>query len=728
MSDSPAFDLPVSGANGFRSPAYDPPSSEGTPSRETLPGETLPGGALPVETLFCETLSCGARADGYAAADAGSSGRVVGGSAPWRSHARRPGGARRGPQRLGATLRIGIALAAVGFALACSSSSGDPEPGPDPNAPNQPSTEAVAFNDAHAGMQRTMNRIADLSSGARGLHAIADELEGLDLSRAADRQQWVRASADFERTLLALEDSVAAAALAAVEMADHEAALQQMRIDALAASTGEFAQQPKLISLATVLVVTTTAITLTRVYRNIRDLSHRNQNLPVRRVATGSTEGRQAIVDALSRQGVDVPAGATGEQVADLFEQQSSRSLRTHVTQTARDFNLTTSGGDGAAALAATENMEVQRQQNAQAARDGGVIAVDSVVNLSTAGPTGLGTAGEATMLVLTATERTPNDYVNRHVDAVVASRQTQPLQTSAPTVDPDTARNRLRDAADGGDMQPTPAEAEAFVESLVAALRAQAERFAPLTALPMRIAFGSTTLAPAGVGAFEANMTVPGLRDGDTADILLSREDALAQETSNHVLGASSPLALRHTPLLGTLTLSATPTGPAVDDVRGWSAEAVVRSVPEPTTLVFDGVNVVVTPRVVPAVQADAFTVQVDAYGSATLRVRRLDTGESYLIALTADDDEQDECPGVGTFACDNGEVICADLACNGSANCSDGSDEDNAMCGSEDSCCVATRGCPSETGSTCGETCCCCPYGQICDPTDFRRGCVAE
>ncbi len=83
-------------------------------------------------------------------------------------------------------------------------------------------------------------------------------------------------------------------------------------------------------------------------------------------------------------------------------------------------------------------------------------------------------------------------------------------------------------------------------------------------------------------------------------------------------------------------------------------------------------------------------------------------------------------ECPN-GTFTCANGATICAELACNTTPNCSDGSDEDAATCGQADSCCVATRGCPGETGSSCADTCCCCPYGQACDQSNWANGCVS-
>lgn len=629
------------------------------------------------------------------------------------------------------SLRLIVVFAAIvglAFFSACGESTdGDQR---DPNDPNQPSEEMESFNGASSQLQVDMENVADGVSGPNGIFEIAKELETLDLDSATDRARWGELTAAFEAKLFEIETSLAAAAVSAVEMADNEAALQQMRVDAVASTIGASAAQPKLVSLATVFVVTATAITLTRVYRNFRDLSHRNQNIPVRRVATSGEGGRQAIVDALESRGVDVPPGATGEEVADIYEEQTERYLRAHVSQVARTFNVANAGDGTEQGDAATQNMADQIQDNAQAARDGGVVATDAVVNLSTAGPSGLGAGVDGTLLVLTATETTPNDFINRHVDAFVAARQTQPLETSPATVPEEEARRRLEEAADSEADPPTPEEADEFVESLVAALRAQAERFSPLTAIPMRIAFGTTTLEQdedAPEGTLRAEMTATGFTPSEPADLLLVREDAQPVEVAGHPLGPTNPVTLTHTPLLGTLTLSAVPDGPPADGSQMWSAEVAIRSVARPTQIVVDGVNVSVAPRLLNATQAGSQFVTVEAFENATLRARRLDTGESYLIALTAEDD-QDICPGVGTFACDNGEVICADVVCNTQDDCGDGSDESSELCGDPTHCCVATQGCPSETGSTCGETCCCCPYGQICDQDNWANGCVPE
>jgi hypothetical protein len=640
------------------------------------------------------------------------------------------------PQRT-SLIAISVALSALLFACSSddgfyASDTGSPDTtDQDAAFQNEASESVEGFNGASPYLQEDMQRAAEAVSGATGLFATVEELEALDLTNPVDQARWGELTAQFEQQLMNLEQSMAGAALSAIEMAEHEAELQQMRLDALATTSGMSLARPKLISLATVFIVTTAAITVTRIYRNIRDVTYRNQNIPVRRVATTSEEGRQAIVDALESQGVDVPPGATGEEVADLFEEQGGRYVRAHVSQVARTFNVENADAEGELGYVAADNMEAQIDDNAQAARDCGVVATDAVVNLSTAGPTGLGAGVEGTMLVLTATERTPNDYINRHVDAVVAAQERQALETTEPTVPVEEARQRLEEAAEGtSETVPTPEEAEAFVESMVAALREQAEQFAPLTTIPMRIAFGTTTLEndpEAPEGPLRAEMTTPGFVAGEAAEILLVREDAQPIEVASHPLGPTSPLAITHTPLLGTLQVAAVPQGPEVDGVRMWNAEIAIQAVPQPTQIVVDGVNVVVTPRVVNAMQSDTFVVSVEAYEDATLRARRLDTGESYLMALTSEDD-QDQCGGIGTFACGSGEVICADIVCNGTDDCGDGSDEAGEMCGDETHCCVATQGCPSETGSSCAETCCCCPYGEVCDRENFANGCVPE
>lgn len=77
--------------------------------------------------------------------------------------------------------------------------------------------------------------------------------------------------------------------------------------------------------------------------------------------------------------------------------------------------------------------------------------------------------------------------------------------------------------------------------------------------------------------------------------------------------------------------------------------------------------------------------------------------------------------------FMCGDGSCVSASTACNGLMDCPSGEDEDPARCSVPESCCMATMGCPSESGETCGEMCCCCPSGQACcaDPND---GCCAD
>lgn len=78
--------------------------------------------------------------------------------------------------------------------------------------------------------------------------------------------------------------------------------------------------------------------------------------------------------------------------------------------------------------------------------------------------------------------------------------------------------------------------------------------------------------------------------------------------------------------------------------------------------------------------------------------------------------------------FDCGNGTSIQPSLVCNGTSNCSNGADEEISLCGSEVSCCIATNGCPEETGSSCGSTCCCCGAGEACDAGTPSNGCVGS
>lgn len=76
---------------------------------------------------------------------------------------------------------------------------------------------------------------------------------------------------------------------------------------------------------------------------------------------------------------------------------------------------------------------------------------------------------------------------------------------------------------------------------------------------------------------------------------------------------------------------------------------------------------------------------------------------------------------------ACADGFPICAELVCNGTVDCADGSDEDPSICGEQSSCCQATNGCPGESGTECSAECCCCDFGEVCDQGNFSNGCVA-
>lgn len=77
--------------------------------------------------------------------------------------------------------------------------------------------------------------------------------------------------------------------------------------------------------------------------------------------------------------------------------------------------------------------------------------------------------------------------------------------------------------------------------------------------------------------------------------------------------------------------------------------------------------------------------------------------------------------------FTCPSGDCVDPSKVCNQAFDCPGGEDEDPNICGNQDSCCVATAGCPGETGSDCADSCCCCPGGQACcaDPT---QGCCAS
>lgn len=99
----------------------------------------------------------------------------------------------------------------------------------------------------------------------------------------------------------------------------------------------------------------------------------------------------------------------------------------------------------------------------------------------------------------------------------------------------------------------------------------------------------------------------------------------------------------------------------------------------------------------------------------SATGSVRR------YGSSCTDENEKADSntC-GSDQFECDDGSCIAASVACNSTNDCADGEDEASELCGQQDNCCVATAGCPGETGHSCGNRCCCCPAAQACCAAD--------
>ena len=82
---------------------------------------------------------------------------------------------------------------------------------------------------------------------------------------------------------------------------------------------------------------------------------------------------------------------------------------------------------------------------------------------------------------------------------------------------------------------------------------------------------------------------------------------------------------------------------------------------------------------------------------------------------------------PPTCEFQCGDGSCVAASVVCNGVSDCPGGEDENPATCFDQHNCCVATRGCPGETGSSCASTCCCCPYQEACCP-DWSGCCGAQ
>ncbi len=98
-------------------------------------------------------------------------------------------------------------------------------------------------------------------------------------------------------------------------------------------------------------------------------------------------------------------------------------------------------------------------------------------------------------------------------------------------------------------------------------------------------------------------------------------------------------------------------------------------------------------------------------------------------IAASSGGGDGGGDVPGEGNcpndqFECGEGTCIARNLVCNTQSDCPNGADEQAAVCNSEAGCCAATGGCPDETAENCGQTCCCCPVGEVC--SSDLSGCV--
>lgn len=263
------------------------------------------------------------------------------------------------------------------------------------------------------------------------------------------------------------------------------------------------------------------------------------------------------------------------------------------------------------------------------------MVATETVVEFSTSGSSG--SAGlDAAMLVLDATGNTPNDYIGRSVDALVVSEEKEDVAVTPGEMSGERARFGLRRAAEGGEASPEHVDelTEAIVESIVEEAERQG---ATVDEVPVRIAFGTGTIQPdpEQPDVLSTELELPGFHNGELVDMLIVQEDARPIEVEEHPLGPDSPYHLTHTPLLGTIMLSAVPLGLPVDGERPWEVEVKIRRVTEPTQIVMGGVNVDVTPRLLTASENEMFMVRVDAYGAATVQARRMDTGESFSLSL---------------------------------------------------------------------------------------------
>ncbi len=534
--------------------------------------------------------------------------------------------------------------------------------------PSEALPEMEAFNEAQQGVHRSMNDYAGRLVGEGGFVERAAILRDLDFSRPEDVQQWVEQSKMMDEELEALLVILADGALKALESSRMRSEILGMREQGFTAEALELRQRAFILKT---MALATAGITIYRTFRSIGETVDDSQKI-VTDMARGEPASREAVADALRKNGVSVPDGSSGEDLAGIFEEQG-RNTRRRVANDVREQAGQLIMDGGAEGDEPTDLAVEDSERRVDSAVQLGEIAVDSCVAASqsvTGGAGDLigGTAGAATDLVLTATENDPMSQVKRHVDVVVVSKDTQPVEQPPPSEIPVEDAAAIMEQTAQGEDGPGPEILIDAANALWTELLELGSQLGALASLPSRIAFTEATLEEEHQGeeatTYSAVAPVPGFSEGERAEILATRTDITPQEVPTHELGPDSPLVLDSPPLLGTLSVRSSPAGLALGESQLFDVTVTMRDVPSPTSLTCTGTNAVVSQSVLPAPSAGEYNFRVEVFGRASMRIRRSDSGESYLFTLRMEAPEEPEFGGQESPECIEAKLhLCMNL-----------------------------------------------------------------
>ncbi len=536
----------------------------------------------------------------------------------------------------------------IGFIFlisSCKSDSGSPESLD--SSPAGAAPDLVQFNEAGTGTHETALEIAKAFFDEDGIADTCEAIREAPLRSAADIGAMRKARDELRVLLEEHTDKVATLALRAHDMETSRRAFldRQSKNFPLETSPSERYGRIRQPLVLETLAVATLSIGAYRFLKGFAELAKNTERM-VHTTANGDEQSREAVIDILKKNGVDVADDASSSDIIDAFDSQPRAQRRTITSQVEAWNESSFSSPDSAVSDAVQERFEEAREDIPDIANEGGEFAVAQTVTLvqSVTGGVGSiqgGVPGAVADLTLTATEMNPTDIAQRNVTVYVTAGDKEDLPTETTPTSPSEALERIERASkDPSDVNPKDIEdaAVALMQELADALRSQ---FGPSVKLAQKIALLGGTLEDvpqAGTATVQsASLPVPHFANGEICEVVVVREGRLPQEVGGHQLGPDNAIALTGPPLLGTISVETTPKSAASEESQRFDVTATVTRVPFSTSLHCQGTNVSCSPAASSIAQDSAVTFSVEVFGTAQLRLVRHDTGESYSLVLKA-------------------------------------------------------------------------------------------